>query len=135
MCLDGSPLSEAILPFVETWAARLHLDVALVHVVDPARHPEPHTHAATAAEARNLERIAQDLEPSCGPVSTEVLVSPHPATAIADFASTRPGVLLALATHGRSGLERVTMGSIAIEVVRHSTTPVLTVRPSGLLQN
>ena len=51
------------------------------------------------------------------------------AAAITEFAAGRRGTLLALATHGRTGLARMTMGSVSMGIVRHATVPVLVVRP------
>ena len=55
----------------------------------------------------------------------------RPATAILDDASTHGVDLIALATHGRGGLKRLLVGSVADKVVRGATTPVLVYRPVG----
>jgi nucleotide-binding universal stress UspA family protein len=47
------------------------------------------------------------------------------ASAILDHASKTDAFLIALTTHGRTGFERILMGSIAEEIVRHSSCPVL----------
>jgi nucleotide-binding universal stress UspA family protein len=56
----------------------------------------------------------------------------HAADAIVEFAGRRPGTLLALTSHGRTGLVRITVGSVTMAVVRDATCPILTIRPSAL---
>ena len=50
--------------------------------------------------------------------------------AIVDEATRVSAGALAMATHGRGGLKRMVLGSVADEVIRHSHTPVLVYRPS-----
>jgi nucleotide-binding universal stress UspA family protein len=57
-----------------------------------------------------------------------VLTTGHPGKAILDFAAERRVDLIVMGTHGRRGLDRVLVGSVAEEVVRLSPVPVLTVR-------
>jgi nucleotide-binding universal stress UspA family protein len=75
---------------------------------------------ATARELR--ERL--DLE-----VRSRVVRDPHPAAAVLRAASDAEADAVALATHGRGGLRRVLLGSVADKVVRGARTPVLVVRP------
>jgi nucleotide-binding universal stress UspA family protein len=61
-----------------------------------------------------------------------VLVSRHPAAeAIIDFAEQRKVDLIAIATHGRSGLSRWILGSVTQKVVQTAAAPVLVVRPES----
>ena len=53
-----------------------------------------------------------------------------PCHAIAGFAERLPAAMIAIATHGRSGLTRITMGSVATDVVRQAPCPVLITRPT-----
>lgn len=55
----------------------------------------------------------------------------QPATAILDEASTSGCDLIAIATHGRGGLKRLLVGSVADKVLRGAITPVLVYRPTG----
>jgi nucleotide-binding universal stress UspA family protein len=57
-----------------------------------------------------------------------------PASIIAQTAAMYPGSLLVMTTHGRRGLPRVLMGSVALQVVEHAITPVLLV-PSFKVHN
>jgi nucleotide-binding universal stress UspA family protein len=119
--LDGSALATAMLPVAAAWTRDLGLSLTLVTA-------EPESHAAGGAI---LERAVQ-LEPECSDARQEVLGGRGPADAIVEFASGRPGVVLALTTHGRTGLARLTAGSVMMAVVRRAPCPVLTLRPAGL---
>jgi nucleotide-binding universal stress UspA family protein len=131
--IDGSDYSTAILGVATSFAVALGLDVTLVTVVDPdtyrARGPSP---ASDSPELANLQQLAGRLEADCGPVACEVLAASDVADAIVEFAEQRPGTVIALTTHGRTGLARISVGSVTMAVVRDATSPVLTVRPVGL---
>jgi nucleotide-binding universal stress UspA family protein len=131
VCLDGSELSSAILPLAAAWAPALEVDVTLLTVVDPgaqAAHPP----LGDVSVPTTLERCAHELELACGAVAWTVLTDRHAADAIVEFAARRPGTLLALTSHGRTGLARITVGSVTMGVVRDATCPILTIRPAAL---
>src|SRR5207249_3395885 len=54
----------------------------------------------------------------------------HPATKIASLAREMDARIIAMATHGRSGLARYVLGSVASEVLHRATTPLLVARPA-----
>lgn len=56
-----------------------------------------------------------------------------PAQCIIDFARTAGVDLIAMATHGRTGVARLVLGSVAEKIVRSGVAPVLLVRPEGAL--
>ena len=58
----------------------------------------------------------------------ERLIHGEPAGAIVDLAKETPNALVAMTTHGRSGVERWVMGSVTDRLVRHSGQPVLVIR-------
>jgi nucleotide-binding universal stress UspA family protein len=58
-----------------------------------------------------------------------------PADEIIRFAGNEGMDLVVIATHGRTGLQHIWMGSVAERVVRHSTVPVLTVKPRPIREN
>lgn len=76
--------------------------------------------ALTAYRADHLA----DLED----VATEVRQWPSAADAVCRYAATQPADLIVVTTHGRTGLRRLLLGSVAERVVRHATCPVLVVR-------
>lgn len=65
-------------------------------------------------------------------MATEIHVGPgKAASAIAEFVEEHSTDLVCMSTHGRTGLERFFMGSVAEKVVRHVRCPVLTVKAFG----
>lgn len=75
----------------------------------------------------HLDAVAAELG-HAGIEATGYVQVGSPAEAIVDFAKGEPIDLIAMSTHGRSGLQRFRMGSVADRVVRHAGAPVLVVR-------
>ena len=123
-CIDGSELSETILPAACRWARAAGAPLWLVHVVEPGASA-----AGGGADSNYIHRVAEDLDTDNIDIEFDVLHGDHPGESIAGYAGLEAGTLTALATHGRSGLRSITMGSVAMEVTRRSTGPTLVVRP------
>lgn len=136
--LDGSGTSEQVLPYVRSLAGSLSLPITLLLSVEP-EHPsvgqilnptlrlyETHFHRASHAQAY-LERIAGQMREEGLSVITTV---PHrePSVAIVEEAAKDPGALIAMASHGRSGLARWWMGSVADKVLHTADNPLLIIR-------
>lgn len=137
--LDSSALAESILPQAETVARGLELKIILAQVVpsvsdlhlgpDSDYYPYPSDILEQAQEVAEeyLRTVAQGLVSRGLPVETRVLHG-QPAGAIIDLAHETPDSVIAMCTHGRSGLTRWLMGSVADKVVRSSSRPVLLMR-------
>ena len=83
------------------------------------------------AAERYLARLAAELE-RCGTrVQWHVVAHTHPAHAILEHAQTTSADLIALATHGRGGLRRRLARSVADEIMREASTPVLISHPDA----
>ena len=133
VCSDGSALSDSIIPTVATWSDRLRLEPWLAEVVGPDENVEPpgespRNREVEAANER-LDVLATRLHTPNSLARVKVLHG-GPGRTIPWFAERLPAALIALATHGRSGLTRIAMGSVATEVVRHAPCPVLITRPT-----
>ncbi|HSH46878.1 MAG TPA: universal stress protein [Longimicrobiales bacterium] len=142
--LDGSRLAEQVLGPVEALGRALGWEYHLVRVVpvpyvigSPAmvhslRVDEERLEAQTA-EARNyLAEVEARLQESGGVVRTTRVVEGGGsalADAILDTARELEVELLALATHGRGGVKRMVLGSVADKLIRASDVPLLVVRP------
>ena len=141
--LDGSSIAEQVLPHVVYLATGLDLVVDLVRVT-PSKD-EFHLHLPHIPGLSNLSY--EDYLSHTNPEATEYLgqikknlrqqgvnsVEEHllqgdPAASIIDIATATGDRLVAMTTHGRSGLGRWVLGSIADRVVRNSGDPVLLVR-------
>lgn len=138
--LDGSDVSERALEAGADLAERLNVPLHLVRVADLARVHWGENEAAAeyaelsremeeekAAAATYLDAVAQPLRERGLAVTTEVR-SGTAARALADAATRRD--LLVVASHGRHGLERLLLGSVAEEVARRAKAPVLIARKS-----
>jgi len=136
VALDGSPAAETILPFVLGFAGPLGLDVTLLRVNVPVRPTivegtalamleDPETDQIDAEEY--LAPLAVDLRRRGLRVTTRVRSGPA-AEEILKAASESKVDLIAMTTHGRSGLERLILGSVAESVLRTTTLPVLLMR-------
>lgn len=137
--LDGSARSEHVLPTVATLAALGDARVTLLHVILPQlaiARPAPRTRVDAAHLARRQEETARYLEEARERFSatiprleTAVAVAEHPARAIVQWAEEHDADLVALATHGRGGVQRFMLGSVADKVLRSTRGPVLITRP------
>lgn len=134
--LDGSPLAEAILPFITEIAGPLDMEVVLLRVVHPippqvvegTRHVVLEDVEARLAEAREyLQSLAAQLAGRGVRVRTEVRHG-DTITEIIGCAKTVGADLIAMTTHGRGGLGRVLFGSIAEAVLRQAEIPVFLMR-------
>lgn len=136
--LDGSELSEGILPVVEGLAGPLDVAIDLLRVVEPipgAAAVELPVQArelldVRAAEAeRYLGKIATVLEAKGLRVRAEVREGPA-VDAILRYAVESGVGLIAMSTHGRTGLGRLLIGSVAERVLRAGPVPVVIWKPS-----
>jgi nucleotide-binding universal stress UspA family protein len=134
--LDGSPVAEAILPFITEIAGPLDMEVVLLRVVLPiapqivegTRHVVLEDVEGRLAEAREyLAPLAAALSARGVRVRTEVRRG-DPVSEIAEAAAEVGADLIAMTTHGRSGLGRLLFGSVAEAVLRQSDIPVFLMR-------
>lgn len=124
--VDGSPESEAALPLAAAWAIELGVEPWIVHVVKPDGPPPA---GMDVADSAYPARLAQGLERQTGHlVGFEELHQRHPTTAIPEFAHGLGASLIVASSHGRSGLSRLTVGSVTSGFVRHAVCPVLVIR-------
>lgn len=125
--VDGSVLAEASAPVAAAWADRLGTELVLVEVLPagPPAESEPRDE-----ESAYLRSVARRLQRDRAPAWT-VLRALDPADALVAEAHRARAGLVALTTHGRSGLSRVVLGSVVGRVVRHCPTPVLVTPPSA----
>jgi nucleotide-binding universal stress UspA family protein len=126
VCLDGSELASAIVPVAAAWLRALEASVSLLGVVEASALGDRLSIEAAA------ERAASELATVAPSVPRHLLDSRDAGATIVEFANSRPRALLALATHGRTGLARLAAGSVMTAVVRGAPCPVLTVRPTTL---
>lgn len=140
--LDGSLLAEEAIPHAIALGGLSQAEYVLVHVTEPSawlgRLPGGTLAASPVAEGCQkrehqaedyLARVAARLAEPGPIVETRVVVSSHLARAILDAARSAHADVIVMATHGRGGLSRLLIGSVADKVMRRSDIPVLLCRP------
>ncbi len=121
--LDGSDLAQTALPHALELCRGLGATLVLLYVRDPRS-------GSTEAARRYLEYVRTQHNSSGVPI--EIVVREGPvAAAIIEAADVERADVIAMATHGRSGLQRAVYGSVAEQVLRGSSKPVLLVRVPG----
>ena len=134
--LDGSELAEVVLPYAKELAGRLDLELLLLHVC------EPHSSESQFMCQAYIERAAEIVKMQSREVQTKTGATPggkaveargevvtgHPAEEIIRYASENNTDLILVATHGRSGVKRWVLGSVADKVLRASEVPIWLVR-------
>jgi nucleotide-binding universal stress UspA family protein len=135
--LDGSKTAEAVLPLARSWSTKLKVPVELIAVVDTAE---------LAGSLSTVERfymnVVEEETRRCGDYLERVRKNSFPdgcksrlekgntADIIIDTAAADKDTLIMMATHGRSGLSRWLLGSVAEKVLRGTSNPLLLVRSS-----
>jgi nucleotide-binding universal stress UspA family protein len=144
--LDGTAAAERVLPYVVPLAERFGASLTLLEatptpadvaaaeaavgaipVSPPLVDPDQVAGAEQAGAADYLGRLVDRLRGRGFPVERALAQGPA-ADAIVAHAERVGADLIAMATHGRSGLGRLLLGSVADQVVRHAPCPVLLVR-------
>jgi nucleotide-binding universal stress UspA family protein len=143
--VDGSEVAEAALPWAAALARTCELSLTLVRVLTPwsigiwtsqmdgYMSPELYDQVREADEEAATSYLAalQERLTSEGFAVDTIVREGSPAESILDVADECGAVAIALATHGRGGLPRVALGSVAERLVEEALIPVLLVRASA----
>lgn len=142
VALDGSKESEAVIPYIEELASKLQAEVILLQVIAPDYHiyaaggPEYGVYAEQQMESMKkfardyLEEIITRLKRREVTAKAEIMFGTAAET-ILNFADQANVSMVAMTTHGRSGVSRWALGSVAERVLRAGNTPLLLVRTPG----
>jgi nucleotide-binding universal stress UspA family protein len=138
--VDGSTFSEHAIPYATSIAAasQARLELALVHIhyrpitadlslqraIDEWERDHRHR------EADYLHELAGRVEADCGRTVDPVMLNGDIVPALEREVKQMGVSLVVMTTHGRTGLERAWLGSVADALVRHVDAPVLLIRPS-----
>lgn len=134
--LDGSELSEGVLPFLTDIAGPLDMTIVLLRVLEPVTPTM--VEAAGTAVADDLEGRRRDAAEYLAPLEIGLRARGIETTSgvrvgraedeILAAARAEGADLIAMSTHGRSGLGRLLFGSVAEQVLRHAEVPVFLMR-------
>lgn len=130
--LDGSTFAEAALDKALEFADGATISLLRAAEAETPGGESPEAQVASLREAQAYLRRIVDRLARRGLHRVEAHVwYGAPATAIVEVARTEKVDLIVMATHGRGGLERLVLGSVADAVLRGTPVPVLVVRPQG----
>jgi len=136
--LDGSKTAKSVLPYVRALSRDLRLPVNLISAIDLVEMAR----SVSAAEGLFLDRLVESEKKMRLEYLQEIakhftgqavechILNGNPETVISEAAAHDKDMLLAMATHGRSGLNRWLLGSVAEKVLRGTSNPLLLVRAS-----
>ncbi len=131
--LDGSAVAEAALRYAEDLARSGDRELLLVTVLDGivmrGFQPFAESEHMTVDEACQtyLERAVRAVESSGVSARSLSVPGDHAASAILDLAAAEEAEMIVLATHGRSGVGKWLLGSVAEKIVRSAQRPILVV--------
>jgi nucleotide-binding universal stress UspA family protein len=141
--LDGSPFAESVIDDVARLFSPSSATLHLLRIVAPAEvfpigapmplpTPEPnHVEARLAAARAYLEREASALRQAGWRVESEAIAGWNPSVEVLRWAEEHGCDLVAIATRGRGGVQRMLLGSVADKVIRGAGIPVLAVNPAS----
>lgn len=141
--LDGSSLAEGGLPAALALAKLEHAELTLLRVVPVARNLGAGELHATIGPARAsdveeaelyLSGVRVRLANHHVRVRSAVVVADDVPSAIMGFAQANDGDLIAIATHGRGGIARAVLGSVADRVMSEGVLSALVIHPSDNMQ-
>ena len=136
--LDGSELAEHVLPHVTQLAGATGALIILLRVPSEPLYdylvPEPEIAIEMCRDIElgaqvYLDEIADELRAMDLQVTTRVAWGAPIATTILNIARELRVDLIAMSTHGRSGIARLVVGSVTDQVAHHASVPVLLVQP------
>lgn len=135
--LDGSPLAERALPMALRLARQYKRSLLLVRALPPVQPLATgfETYALTRDAADNDLRVAREY---LGAVRARLQKTEHvdvhtmmlegiPAEALLALTESKPGSVVVMSTHGRTGLARLLLGSVTLAVARKTTIPLMIV--------
>ena len=139
--LDGSEISEAVVPLASTIAAKMGSSLLFVRVSNMAYHSAMGDagiyYTSPVSYSRAADLAGEYLEPFVDQAKTAGIPAAMrtptggPAKTLIAIADENPGTLIVIGTRGQSGFKRLVVGSVADKVVRTSGHPVLVVPPVG----
>lgn len=127
--LDGSPLSESIIPQAVELARELKARVVVVAVVEPARSGAPGLEGMDVLESNYVHSQATAITKAHGIDAGWEILHGDPEKAIPEFVRNYPASMLAMTTRGRSAVTSALLGSVTAAALREGGVPVFTRLP------
>jgi nucleotide-binding universal stress UspA family protein len=137
IAIDKGPVSAHAVEIALELAAALKADTAVIHVMAPPVTYDspsglPQSEMSALAREEGIKLMARLREnPALPAFAHEFLEGGDPATEIVKAAKDWPADMIVMGTHGREGVARMMLGSVADSVIRQAPCPVLVVRSGG----
>lgn len=133
--IDFSVYGYAALEYATRLAIAIGGEITIVHV-DESDHSAterfPHGQPDSTDQQKQIWKQLKGYTPSSSKVPhIHKLLKGNPAGEIVDYANLKHFDFIVQGTHGRSGLRRAIMGSVAEKIVRHAKCPVISIRPDA----
>lgn len=127
LALDGSPFSEKMIPHAVKAAQFLSARLLLLQTLPPQPQSAvlPQTEPSDILESSYLHRKAAEIKTAHGIETQWEVLHGEPADAITRYLSGATETLLAMTTHARRGLEKLTLGSVAGDCLLRAGVPLL----------
>jgi nucleotide-binding universal stress UspA family protein len=136
--LDGSPRAERILPYVEALAQKFDSKLLLLQIVEPLVTGVSPYDSGTMFVAEEIDRRTQEAKAYLAGLQGELREKQINSETIVEYGSIVSTIqeladqhnadLIAMASHGRSGLARVFYGSVASGILNQAKRPLLVIR-------
>lgn len=134
---DFSEASQAALPYAAAIARRYDSQLHIAHIMSPASYLIPSQPGEPVTMDSIHEAARADVRERMETVASHLKTVPHHSyvregevwESLSDIIRTHEIDLLIVGTHGRTGVEKLVLGSKAEEILRQATCPVLTVGP------
>jgi nucleotide-binding universal stress UspA family protein len=127
--LDGSPLSESIIPQAAELARELGARVVVVSVLDPSIAGASGLEGVDVMESNYVQSQAAGIMKTYGIDAGWEVLHGNPEKAIPEFVRNYPASMLAMTTRGRSALQSALLGSVTAAALRDGGVPVFTRLP------
>jgi nucleotide-binding universal stress UspA family protein len=130
VAFDGSDTSARALAAATDWAAQLRATAWLTQVLEPNRPELDEVPLMSVVEGSLLRRGAGIMAAAGVHAEWDVLHGHHPAETLARWASAHGVALLVVGSHGKSGTQRLLLGSVTGRLAHDAPCPLLVVGPS-----
>jgi nucleotide-binding universal stress UspA family protein len=133
--VDFSDASTSAIRHAKEIALTYGAEIVLLHVVEEPVYPEAY---GIETAGFPTDDVAERVEARLGEIAREKIGYEHvlvtavvgpPARSILEYTTENEVDLIVQATHGRTGLDHVLLGSVTERVLRHSPVPVFVVKP------
>lgn len=132
ICVDGSHASYPVVDIGAAWAHQLHAVPWLTQVVEQASPDGDLLPPGDVVEGAMLSRMAGRVHDAGVQAEWDVLHGHHPADRILAWEREHQPALIVTGSHGRSGVKRLTLGSVTGRLIHEASSPLLIAGPAAV---